>query len=151
MCYISPRSLKQMFTLCLLSQAPDGSRSWLFAPADPQITLQTCRQRRLRKKAATRSSSAVLEATPWSPVVFHTCIQEAESRVSINHCQPFLLGYNFPKDEVVQHVGESFCSQFLWVSYNVFQPLTWATSCIEFYYTDMIARQFHTYPILSKG
>lgn len=83
--------------------------------------------------------------------VFHTCIQEAESRVSINHCQPFLLGYNFPKDEVVQHAGKTFCSQLLWVSYNVFQPLTWATSCIEFYYTDMIARQFHTYPILSKG
>lgn len=36
--WIPPQSFKQMLALCVLSHAPDGSRSWLL-PAGPHITL----------------------------------------------------------------------------------------------------------------
>lgn len=44
--------------------------------------------------------------SPLELVAFHVCIEGAIARVSINHCQPLLPGYSFPKDEVVVHVVE---------------------------------------------
>ena len=44
--------------------------------------------------------------SPLKLVVFHLCTEGATARVSINHCQPLLPGYSFPKDEVVIHVVE---------------------------------------------
>lgn len=46
---------------------------------------------------------------------------------------------------------KSFCCRSAWICNSLFQPLPQATSCTEFYYTDIMTRQFHNYPILSKG